>query len=356
MASKFRILLVDEGSAGHSAQSMALAESIRSTNRSVTVSKRVVGKHFSGIQRGVIRAIMGRNGKRVPQFLERSIEAANGSKLANLQGPPDLIISSGGKSVFLGRVLANRFDVPYIFVGERKPYPATWFHTVFTPSAQECAANDCRIELIPTGVTPEKARQGATDYNVPSGSLWAMIVGGNSKSHRFQENDWKTLAQEMNELAARWSIRWLLTTSRRTGTEAEQVLKNYLDPDSVADAVWWSESPRKLMLAFLGSSEQVFVTQDSVTMVTEAISSGRPVSVISPPQVTFPRKSFMKPYLESLEANGMIQRQKIGRLGAIKHEINPGFVPDPTAQMLAILKQRLPEVFHNLGIDQNSFA
>ena len=35
---------------------------------------------------------------------------------------PDIIVSSGGKSVFVAQALAKRYQAHYVFVGERKPY------------------------------------------------------------------------------------------------------------------------------------------------------------------------------------------------------------------------------------------
>lgn len=335
---KKRTWIVDEGSPGHLAQSRGLADALKSHEPNLEITEIKIGRRFSGMQRSLIRWLMGPSGRRVPSFLRDLV--LKGVQLP--EGRPDLILSSGGKGVFTGRLLANQFDVPYVFVGERKPYRSEWFHTVFTPSPRECAANDCRIGLIPTGVTPDKVKTAAIDYDAPGGPLWSMIVGGCSKSHKFQEDDWKSMAREMNDLAGQFGIRWLLTSSRRTGQEAERLLEQHLDPAAVADTVWWSKNPRKRMLAFLGSAERVFVTQDSVTMVTEAICSGRPVSVIAPARVTFPRNSFMRPYLEGLEAKGLIHRTPITRMGLAPSKMRAEVIPDPVGQIVEALIRRLP--------------
>lgn len=69
------------------------------------------------------------------------------------------------------------------------------------------------------------------------------------------------------------------------------------------------------MSAFLGSAEQVVVTQDSVTMVTEAVASGRPVIVVRPQDVRFPEGSFMPGYFSRLEAGRRISRAPMSGLG-----------------------------------------
>jgi len=59
----------------------------------------------------------------------------------------------------------------------------------------------------------------------------------------------------------------------------------------------------------------VAVTQDSVTMVTEAVASGRPVVVVRPADVRFPAGSFMSGYLSNLQSAGRIVCARIGDLG-----------------------------------------
>lgn len=224
-------------------------------------------------------------------------------------GTPDLILSSGGKSVFVARTLAVRYGVPYVFLGERKPYPSAWFHTAFTPSKFETGENDVPIDMIPTQVTRAKVNQAANDWpERPAGKLWAALIGGASVSHRYTPDDWRALALAMNDVARRENIRWLVTTSRRTGADVEALLRQTLDPAVVAEAVWWAERPEKKMSRYLGAAECLLVTQDSVTMVSEAIDSGRPVIVARPCETRFSAESFLPDYFERLERTGRMRR------------------------------------------------
>ncbi len=208
-----------------------------------------------------------------------------------------------------------RFGAKLVFIGERKPYPSEWFDLVLTPSPFETGANDVRIEMIPTRMNPDVARQAAEGWaEHPQGRLWTMVVGGTSSSHRYFRKDWETLAEAMNLIARREGIRWLVTSSRRTGDEAEQILKHRLDPELIAEAVWWAEKPEKKMAQYLGCGDLVFVTQDSVTMVTEALASGRRVIAIRPRQTQLPEESFLNAYFARLEEMGRLGRLEIAAL------------------------------------------
>lgn len=306
------VWIVSEGSPGHVSQSVGLAEAL-AKQVPIRVERIECRPRLNGAVRSLVRVWMGRNGRPLPdwilkRWLRVDLSATTASK-------PDLILSSGGKSVFAACSLAARHGAPYVFLGERKPYPSEWFHTVFTPSARETGVNDVPIEMIPTQVTKAGVEKAAAAWaDRPTGRLWAMVVGGASVSHRYAASDWDELAAGMNALARREGIRWLVTTSRRTGAEAEARLRAGLDPSVVAAAVWWSEKPEKKMSAFLGAAGQVVVTQDSVTMVTEAVASGRPVVVVRPAIVKLPRGSFMGGYFETMENSRRIIRAPIEKL------------------------------------------
>lgn len=342
MTKPFVIWMIDEGSPGHRVQSRALCEALSSRYREPRIARIDGRSHFSGLQRSLCRRLMGKRGTRVPAFLASAI-------LQDVKLPegdasrPDLIVSSGGKSVFVGRVLANRFTVPFVFIGERKPYPSIWFHTAFTPSPLERGVNDVGIDLIPTGVTPEKVGKTGGQYQRQGVPVWAMIIGGPSKSHSYAQADWQNLAAGMNRLARDRGVCWVLTTSRRTGEEAESLLRNGIDSDVLVDAVWWAEKPEKRMLSLLGAANCIFVTQDSVTMVTECVASGKQVVALRPESVHFPDQSFMPPYLENLQAKGFLTRLRIAEM--ITFEEVPltqrGMELMPCEQMASSLVKRL---------------
>jgi mitochondrial fission protein ELM1 len=259
---------------------------------------------LKGFVRTLVRFWMGRRGRALSgKFLSRWLDC----EIPAAAPRPDLIVASGGKAVFAARSLAVKFSAPLIFIGERKPYPSQWFHTVFTPSAAETGVSDVSIELIPTQVTRERVEQAAASWSErPEGKLWAMVIGGVSPSHRYRKSDWEALAAAMNSLARREGLRWLVTTSRRTGAIAESRLRASLALDTLAANVWWADKPEKKMHAFLGASECVVVTQDSITMVTEAVASSRPVLVVKPHTVVFRKKSFFSKYIEALATSKRI--------------------------------------------------
>jgi len=312
MTRRLRVWAIHEESPGHRAQVAGLLDGL--DRRSGGVEARWISGRsgLSGWRRWLLRRWIAGCGPRFPEGLVSRLFADGAPETNGV--PPDLLVSSGGKSVFGALWLSRRTGAPFVFIGERKPYPSAWFHTVLTPSPRETGENDIPIELIPTGVGPRAVERAAAERGRPEGVVWAMLIGGRSRSHRYSEKDWRDLADGMNVLASRHGIRWLVTTSRRTGARAEAILRAGLKGENVAEAVWWSENPAKTMRAFLGLSERAFVSQDSVTMVSEAAASGRPTTVVRPKRVRFPAASFVPGYLERLEGLGAVVRADVAEL------------------------------------------
>ena len=296
------VWIISEGSPGHISQSKGLVNSLAAIVplQMITIEGRATVR---GWIRPLIRFFMGKKGRPLPSILLKHISNMNIPKKVPA---PDLIVSSGGKSVFVAKTVSQQYQVPYVFIGERKPYPAEWFHTIISPVPGESCQNSIDVELIPTPVTPDFiAQKGITEKD-----LWCMIIGGSSRSRRFSEEDWTGLANGMNILARKYNIRWLLTTSRRTGRAIENLLKQTIDPKVLVDAIWWADKPRRELYTFMARGEVLFVTQDSLTMITEAVGSGKPVVALQPKEINADPDNFSVVYLERLDRNERIVQQQ----------------------------------------------
>ena len=330
------IWIISEGSPGHVSQSVGLADAIVA-QVPATIRQLECRPRRSGMVRGFIRRCwMGKQARPLPDWM--LYHWLRLELTAKDEAGPDVIIASGGKSVFAARTLATKHGVPFIFLGERKPYPATWFHTTFSPSAFDAESNDVRMDVIPTKISPAIVHHAVAAWaDRPTGRLWTMLIGGSSRSHRYQNGDWEQLAEGMTALASREGIRWLVTTSRRSGIKLEDRLRDLLPPEILADAVWWCRQPEKKLTAYLGAAEKIWVTQDSVSMVTEAVATAKPTLVIYPVDVDFPLTSFMPGYLDNLEKLGMILRLPMNALP--EFELQPAAEPDRPVLTTGVLAE-----------------
>jgi mitochondrial fission protein ELM1 len=283
------VWLIDEGHPGHRTQSEGILAALERTGLELRVARISCTTTLPGFLRPLARAAMGLPGRNWP--LQHAHRISSFDLPAADAPPPDFIISSGGRSAYLSHALARATGSPNVFVGPLGPFPPRWF-TVVMPTVDWPIRG---TTLIPTGITPSRitpaaCRAAAAAYwkrPVPP-NCWTILIGGNSASHRFESSDWQSIVDGLHALAKRYRTRWLIATSRRTGAEAESFLRERLDGNCIEDSAFVCDGPKKVVMPYLGSAQMVFVTQDSRSMIGEAVASGRPVALITPAHVDMP--------------------------------------------------------------------
>ncbi|MGB5297648.1 MAG: ELM1/GtrOC1 family putative glycosyltransferase [Thiogranum sp.] len=198
----------------------------------------------------------------------------------------DLIVSAGGKTSFANAWLAQCMGVPNVYAGSLRRLSSRLFSVVLTLEPVNGAAGNLVLDLPPSAIDFDTLQSQGERFLNQLGPgeqrCWTLMIGGNGAGYRYRRRDWQALARVMNALARRYGIRWLLVSSRRTGKQAGQVLRHNLDKQLLAAQSWYGESDEFRAEAWLGAAERVFVTEDSMTMLTEAIYSRRPVVSLRP--------------------------------------------------------------------------
>lgn len=276
------IWLVSDGNPGHYNQSLAVAEALQRAGYGDI--KWVEGRQrISGFVRPLVASLIEHTLGALPPGLERLFYSfPDGPPV----GRPGLILSSGGKTAFLNILLARRLGCPNVFIGPPPDLSTRHFRVVLHAEEDVTGENRITMDYLPTRLDPVKAARSGADFvathDLGGRRLACMLLGGNSRSHHYSAVDWQTMAKGMNGLAEKYGLAWLLTTSRRTGPEAEAILARNLNPAHVAEATWWGKEPRPVVIPYLGASEVAFCTQDSLSMLSDAIASGRPVFALYP--------------------------------------------------------------------------
>ncbi|MBR9885130.1 MAG: hypothetical protein GYB21_16405 [Oceanospirillales bacterium] len=306
------ILILDEGSPGHCAQSEGIVALLERQGLEIRRDKIRVRNRLPGVLRGLMRKLMA-----IPSYWlnERCLRLCCQLEADPVQRP-DLIISSGGKSAFASLILKRRYGAANIFVGVPEPFPDRWFDLIISPVARAFRTRSLVSGLIPNSVTPERVASAGAEYwqqGLPPQPCWALLIGGDSKSHRYSERDWEGLVSGVNALSARFGVCWLITTSRRTPEAVEAMLEAGLNRQAVVDLVLYNREPRRVMQPFLAGAQRVLVSQDSLTMASEALCSARPVTLLTPEVLKLDPGSFFEemiegfPHLPGVERCAMAQ-------------------------------------------------
>ena len=116
--------------------------------------------------------------------------------------------------------------------------------------------------------------------------LTAVLVGGATKPFRFDAGVAATLLAELQHLQARDGGTLYLSTSRRTRPDVVAALETGLPPG--ARFYRWSAETRddNPFMALLALADRFVVTGDSVSMMVEVASLGRPLAIFALPPGT----------------------------------------------------------------------
>lgn len=203
----------------------------------------------------------------------------------------DLLISFGGDVAPLNVALAKSLRCRNVMIGSLRgidPKHATAHLSLKGGTHNNAIATG----IAPTTISPERCNLAGSNLKqrLGNGRYWSCFIGGDGSGYQYCENDWRLLATALNHLAELHGIQWLITTSRRTGAKAEDFLQKHLDVVHIARTSFYSLTGEEDITPILGCSERIFCTTDSLTMLSEAISSGRPTIGLQPKRFIPPAK------------------------------------------------------------------
>lgn len=130
----------------------------------------------------------------------------------------------------------------------------------------------------------------------------AVVVGGSTKNRTFTPAMARDLGEKVAALAKSSGGSLMVTTSRRTGREAEEALLSALP-----EPAWlyrWGDGTGgggdNPYFGFLACADAVVVTGDSVSMVSEACASHVPVYIYAPEALIAPKHARLHVHLYAL--------------------------------------------------------
>lgn len=219
--------------------------------------------------------------KQLSPFLRLGQDYALAHDSDRLDAPyPDILISSGRKAVALGLHIKKKSGGKTFLVHVQDPRVALDnFDLVIAPQHDPArGANVLVSRAALHRITPEKLSEAATKFapalaHLPKPRV-AVLIGGNSKAHSMTPAITQRLAGQLNTLSQNAGL--MITASRRTGAENEALLRQSLSGKNV----WfWDGAGENPYFGFLALADYIIVTEDSVSMASEALSTGKPVYI-----------------------------------------------------------------------------
>lgn len=221
-----------------------------------------------------------------PSILRIGNGWANSADSDRLDPPwPDVMIATGRQSVASSLFVRAQCPSTYRIQIQDPGIRASLFDLVVVPRHDRLRGGNV---LVTRGslhrVTPEVTAAAAEKFrdryaHLPR-PLVAVLVGGSNGVYTMTREAMVELADGLARMSAESGCGLLVTASRRTGADNEALLRRTL---AGLPAEIWDGQGENPYFAFLGLADAVVATADSVNMVTEASSTGKPVMIAALP-------------------------------------------------------------------------
>lgn len=192
---------------------------------------------------------------------------------------PDLLLAAGRKSIAAARYIKRQSGGKTFTVQIQDPRvdPAQ-FDLVAVPEHDPTRGPNVVVtKAAPNRITPEKLARARSDFAgqfamMPSLHI-AVLLGGNSKSHRMSETGMRRLGEQLSLLSGSLMI----TASRRTPDHEKAA---FLAGLGSRPHWFWDGHGDNPYLGMLAWADYILVTADSVSMLSDAATTGRPVYML----------------------------------------------------------------------------
>lgn len=267
-----KILIISDSKAGHENISLGLANYIQSEQDTeivkIFVKKRL--KIFNKVGKFICNNIS--INKKMIMILNKIFYS---NFVFNYNKDIDLIISTGGDTTIANILLSKYYKKPNVFCSSLRGFDSSLF-TLLVSIISNGYKNEIVVDLPPLNIKKEP--------KTLTGKYISLLIGGATKNHKFTNNEFINLVENMIYLANKFGYKLLLSTSRRTPAEVENKIQILVDNnlDIFEKVVLFNKKPEKIINYYFSNSDVIFVTEDSGSMISEAILSEKQVYSIRP--------------------------------------------------------------------------
>lgn len=219
----------------------------------------------------------------------------------------DYVISAGSNTYYAAKTISKQLNLKSITMMLPKGYRYN-FDIIF---AQQHDHPPRRTNIIPIVAN--------FSYPIPSGHFQTtrpsigIVIGGNNAHFTMQKELLKHQLDSIFRLFPQHEI--VITTSPRTPKEIEYLIQSY----PFAYTLIYSNNPINPIPDFLNQCERVFITIDSTSMVSEAISFGDAFVEILP--LKGKQNTKFSTFVKQLQEGGFVHLFD-GTLGNTKNKIH----------------------------------
>lgn len=204
----------------------------------------------------------------------------------------DLVVSAGSSTYYANKFYAKKFGIKNIALMMPKGFRKDFSYIFATK-------NDAKKKLPNLVVLPVNLNfLEKKEFYTPNKKAISFIIGGDNKIFKITPD----ILDTIDEIMAKFSdYECMITTSPRT----PKWLENELKKRNFSFSVWFSENKINPIYDFTHKSEFIFITADSVSMISEAVCNG--VANVCVLELFKKKNSKFDEFLANLKEQNLVQ-------------------------------------------------
>ena len=307
---KLNVGHLTEGISGHDGQALGVIKNLADSGYSINVTTISVGWR-TRFTRGLLKFIS-RKLSRFPNSININLITMcyTFSSFSNV----DIFISSGANLAPLNLALTKKNNAKNIHLSSKRDWHVKDFNAYITTKKISPLKNNLSPDIVPNLFDPAKCMRAGEAFikenNLHEEKFSLLILGGNGIGYKYDKHEWDEILKNFSDFCQQSNTKPLFITSPRTPNEVESIIQ--LKYETSFSVLFHSENKRGSFPHLLYMASNIFVTEDSSTMLSEAISAGKRVACIYPKNINAPEK--YTEIIRKYEALNFIKRKNINEI------------------------------------------
>ncbi len=202
-------------------------------------------------------------------------------------GRPLLFLSAGSTAAPYCLALARRFRGKSCVIMTPSVLGVKPFDMAVVPKHDGRGGENVLVTLgAPNTICPalleNQKKELLSDYPARRPEAWGILIGGDDLNYSVAPLWVNKVLPTLFQAAEGADVDLYITTSRRTQAAAENAIAKLCEGNSrVRMLLLASQDPRNPVPGILGHCSRVFCTEDSVSMISESVTAGARVAVVT---------------------------------------------------------------------------
>jgi len=212
--------------------------------------------------------------------------------------PTQLVISAGGNTLGANVAAARALAADNIFIGSVRRFQPENFSIVITSYQRYADLPRHLVSLKPCKLDPDAFCRPKTSHTTPATA--GLLLGGDTPRYKYTGDEWQRLADMVDQVHRRSGTRWLISNSRRTPDFASDLFaQKAAGTDKQIEFIDFRTAGPGTLGRIFETADIIACTEDSSTMLSEAVAARIPVIGLTPEIHSFsPQEQEYRHYLQ----------------------------------------------------------